>query len=443
MDIMEVKQQTPIIDEDQEVKTALSMSLSINDVEFDLVYNAKDESFDGAPAQIASGIVNFAKQSNCNYAMLSANDCWVSTHRGISLLAQIESDYLVNQFDIVVLPLDEAIYIAELTDLIVTKERVQHIDQALAFLRDQSRSIGILQGGKLQLALENNGYTVNVNSTLHIDGKDVVPYRFEMLSWVLIKNKLFHISLLTPVAIVLFLGILPVVLYLWLNPVEHDVPIYIEPHVVHVPTEVIKPPPVVVPVSNNNAAQMFNYLSTRLTGPSFDFLKTCRLVKIDISPERIIYTGEKMDNTKMSSIGCGYRRLQQVTQEQQLKLELKGYNWTVTTRIDSLKAHKVPYTAYVQTMDRLQLVAAYIDWDFRISKEAHSQSNTGVSSDQAVTVIFSGEHLQANTIDTFSEVFRELSADFKKGTMEINPETLSLANASFEISVHTTSESAQ
>lgn len=441
MDTLDIKQKTQrMIDQDSEVKTAISLSLSINDVEFDLIYNAREESFDGTPTHIASGIVNFAKQSNCTYVMLSGNDCWVSTHRGISLLAQIESDQSINQYDIVVLPLDDAIYIAELNDLLVSKERVQHIDQALELLGEQTGRIAVLPGGKMQLALENQGYVVNVKKSIFITGKDVAPYSFQMLNWVLIKNRLFHLSLLIPVAIILCALLLVVALFISLNRPEPHVPIKIQSQV---PVEVNTPSLIVAPLSDNNAASMFKHLGPWLTGPAFDFLRTCRLVNIDINPQRIIYTGEKMDNTQMSLIGCGYKRLQQVTQERQLQLVLKGYNWTVNVQIDPLQAQEVPHTGYVETMDRLQLLAAYIGWDFNISKGDSRHLNSTNGSNQTVRVIFSGDHLQDKTMQAFTEVFMGLSADFKKGTLQLNPETLSLVNATFEISVNTISEFAQ
>jgi hypothetical protein len=445
MDTLDIKQRTqPTIDQDSEVKTAISLSLSINDVEFDLVYNAREESFDGTPAHIASGIVNFAKQSNCTYVMLSGNDCWVSTHKGISLLAQIESDQSINHYDIVVLPLDDAIYIAELNDLLVLKERVQHIDQAIELLSDQTGRIAVLPGGRMQLALENHGYAANVKKSIFIAGKDVTPYRFQMLSWVLIKNRLFHLSLLIPVGIILGVLLLIITLSVSLTIDKPKMPVKVQPSIKpQLSIEVSEPPPVTGKNFNNNAAQMLESLAPWLTGSGFDFLKTCRLLNVDINDKQIIFTGEKMDNTQMSLIGCGYQRLKQVIQERQLQLLLIGYNWIVTVKVDPMQAQRVPSAAYVQTMDRLKLLAAYIGWDFSIPQADFRSSNVNNQRDQSVRVVFSGDHLEANTLAAFTEVFMDLPADFEKGTLILNPETLSLVRATFEISVHTISESAQ
>ena len=151
-----------IIDGDETLKEAVTLNLSINGTAFDLVYNARDEAFDGSPRQIAEGIVNFANHYQCGYALLLGKDCWVSANSGISFQAQIESNEQINQqYDLVVLPLDDSIYTAELSDGFVTREKVQPIKQALEFLTDHEGSKAILAGGKMSRVLDHENFPLN------------------------------------------------------------------------------------------------------------------------------------------------------------------------------------------------------------------------------------------------------------------------------------------
>ena len=426
--------------DDKDSKAAVTLNVSINGIAFDLVYNAQDEGFDGSPSQKALGIVNFAEHYSCGYALLLGTDCWVSANSGISLQAQIESnDQIIFQYDLLVLPLDDSIYIAELSDGFVTREKVQPVEQAIEFLNEHEGSKAILAGGKMSRALENENYPVNCKADVFISGGDALPFTFQPLNWLLLKNKFYHHRLLVPFSMALAVVALVIVILIKLQgnqPEPELVPqLEVQPSISEIP-KVVVAPKLTVFSSNlkNSAGQLLQGLSTRLADANLDFFKTCRLKQITVSNTHVVFSGEKMDNTDVQYIGCGYDRLRQVTNALSFDLSIEDYNWEAKADLAIEEAQPTSRTDFVTTMKRLQLLSDYIHWQFNILEINHD------GKEQEVRVTLSGDNLQVQALEAITEVFMSLSAKFENASLNFNTDHLELVDASMEFTLFTGTE---
>ena len=429
-----------LIDGDEDSKGAVSLNVSINGRAFDLVYNAQDEAFDGAPSQKALGIVNFAKYYSCGYALLLGTDCWVSANSGISLQAQIESnEQIIYHYDLLVLPLDDSIYIAELSDGFVTKEKVQPVEQAIEFLNEHEGSKAILAGGKMSRVLDNENYPVNCKAEVFTTGIDALPFTFQPLNWLLLKNKLYHHRLLVPLSTVLAIVAVVIVTLIKLQgnqPEPELVPqLEVQPLITELPKVV--PPPKLIRVSSdlkNSAGQLLQSLLPSLADANLDFFKTCRLKKITINKNHIAFSGEKMDNTDVQYMGCGYDRLQQVTSALSFDLSIEDNSWEAKADLAVAEAQPTSRTDFVKTMKRLQLLSDYIHWQFNIVETNHD------GKEQEVRVTLTGDNLQVQALEAITEVFMSLSARFENASLNFNADHLELVDASMEFTLFTGTE---
>lgn len=422
-------------DSDDISKGAVTLNLSIYGTSFDLIYNAPDEAFDGSPRQVASGIVNFASHYRCGYVLLLGKDCWISANPGISFQAQIESNEQINQqYDVVVLPLDDSIYIAELSDGFVTREKVQPTEQALDFLADHKGSKAILAGGEMSRALEHKGFPVNCEEEIYFSDSKVSPYSFISLNWFLVKNKLYHHRLLVPLTILLAIFAFIIGTVIKLQSIQPE-QVIIQPQVPEVAKAVVPAKIAVIPSNlRNSAGQFLQQISPRLSGPSLDFLKTCRLKQISINHSYITYSGEKMDNTDERLLGCGYDRLRKLAPALSLELTIEGYVWNAKTKLAAENPQSTPRSDFVRTMSRLKLLGEYIHWPFEIVETTHKGKQ------QEVRVAFSATNLTMQGLEAITEVFMSLSAEFESAHLSFNPDNLKLVNANFEFTVFTSSE---
>lgn len=426
--------------DDEGSKGAVTLNVSINGTGFDLVYNAQDEAFDGSPSQKASGIVNFAEHYRCGYALLLGTDCWVSANSGISLQAQIESnEQIIFQYDLLVLPLDDSIYIAELSDGFVTREKVQPVEQAIEFLNEHEGSKAILAGGKMSRVLDNENYPVNCKAEIFITGNDALPFTFQPLNWLLLKNKLYHHRLLVPLSIALAIVALIIVILIKLQgnqPEPELVPqLEVQPLITDLP-KVVPPPQLIRIPSNlkNSAGQLLQSLSTTLVSTNLDFFKTCRLKKITVNNNHIAFSGEKMDNTDVQYMGCGYDRLRQVSNALSFDLSIEDNSWEAKADLAVAEAEPTSRTDFVKTMKRLQLLSDYIHWQFNIVETNHD------GKEQEVRVTLSGDNLQVQALEAITEVFMSLSAKFENASLNFNADHLQLVDASMEFTLFTGTE---
>ena len=121
---------------------SMALDVSINGSRFTLIYRAREESFDGSSQQIARGLINFAEQYDCNCALLVGKNCWIAEAKGLSIAAQFEDDSELTKYQMVVVPLDEMIYLAKVEDGLLSEERVYPIDRALEHLLAQRSDNG-------------------------------------------------------------------------------------------------------------------------------------------------------------------------------------------------------------------------------------------------------------------------------------------------------------
>lgn len=428
--------------DDKGSKAAVTLNVSINGTAFDLVYNAQDEAFDGSPSQKALGIVNFAEHYNCGYALLLGTDCWVSANSGISLQAQIESnEQIIYQYDLLVLPLDDSIYIAELSDGFVTREKVQPVEQAIEFLNEYEGSKAILAGGKMSRVLDNENYPVNCEGDVFISGDDALPFTFQPLNWLLLKNKFYHHRLLVPFSMALAVVALVIVILIKLQgnqpePEPELVPqLEVQPLISEIP-KVEVAPKLTVFSSNlkNSAGQLLQSLLPRLADANLDFFKTCRLKQITVSNTHVVFSGEKMDNTNVQYMGCGYDRLRQVTNALSFDLSIEDYNWEAKADLAIEEAQPTSRTDFVTTMKRLQLLSDYIHWQFNVVETNHE------GEEQEVRIILSGDNLKIQALEAITEVFMSLSAKFDNASFNFSADHLQLVDASMEFTLFTGTE---
>ena len=417
---------------------AVIFSASVDGAEFQLIYQAKEEPLGGSKARIAKSIVDFAKSHQCGYVLLTDGNCWISPDNGISLLAQIEGNEELEQFDLVVMPFDHTVYIARINEGLVTAEHVTPLDQAIdSLLEHPDLNIAVHAGGTLTEKLEKEGFAVNCQASLVVTGKEASPFKYLPLDWLLIKNKLYHQKLLIPLGIILL--IVSFIVYFFAPQTRQQAELSIINATQDMGDKIAAELPIlpILPTGpdylNNSASKMFSYISPWITGTTIDFLRTCRLTNVKINKDTISFSGQRMSKTSMQHFGCGYDRLRQVSRDHRLNLSIKDYDWTVDTALVPLNTQKTNRTEFIATMDRLELLAQYLNWELSIQNAKPSGDN------QEVTIVLRGQQLTADTLSALQIVFSEISAQLKQGALKFNPDSLELLDASFEVIVHTAS----
>lgn len=417
---------------------AVILTTSINGKEFQLVYQAKEEPIGGSKGRIAQSMVDFAKNHQCGYVLLTEGNCWISPDKGISLLAQIEGNEELEQFDVIVMPFDHVVYIATANEGLVVDERVKPLDQAIdTLLEHPDLNIAVLPGGLLSEKIEKEGFAINCKRPLVTSGREATPYKYQPLNWLLVTNGLYHHRLLVPLGIILF--VISFTFYFFAPQNRQQAELTIKAATEEVSNKIAAELPLlpILPVGpdilNNGASQMFEHISPWITGKTIDFLRTCRLTNVEIDNDTISYNGQRMSNTSMKYFGCGYDRLRQISRDQRLNLSIKDYDWTVDAALGPRKTQKTIRTEFIATMDRLELLTQYLNWELSIQNAEPSGDN------QEVTIELRGKQLTSETLSALQSVFSEISAQLNQGELQFNPDSLELLSATFEITVHTAS----
>ncbi|MDG1694563.1 MAG: hypothetical protein P8I13_06895 [Porticoccaceae bacterium] len=424
---------------------AVILPTSINENEFQLVYQSREESVGGTKLRMAKNIVDFAKSYRCNYILLIDGSCWISPDKGISLLAQIEGNEKLDKYDYVVFPLDHATYIAKINEGIVVEERVRPTDQAVNYLQQQKTAeIAILAGGQAYEQLASHEFVVNCDLVLLTSESEAAKYRFKSLNLALITHKLFHQRLLIPVA---YTAVPLIIIAFLFSPlynikktkatydvsgsfldldINSKVPRTLEPAVKKVP----QAPKVIL---NNSASHVLIAISPWVTGNTIDFLKTCRLKSILLSKKYLIFTGERMSNIKKNQLGCGNARLDEIAQANNLELIRSENTWTFSLEIQPKTAQTTHRKVYSETLERLELLSQIIGLRLNILSTQKDGDK------QRLKVLFQGKNLNTEILTILSQGLSKHAAEFIKGSIKFNPNNLDLIDAQLEIDIHTQS----
>ena len=423
---------------------AVILPTSINEHEFQLVYQAREESVGGSKLRMAKNIVDFAKSYRCSHVLLIDGSCWVSPDKGISLLAQIEGNEKLDKYEYVVFPLDHAVYIAKINEGIVVEERVRPSDRAIAYLQKQKNvEIAILAGGHAYEELASQNFIVNCDLILFTVESEAEKYRYKAINLALIANKLFHSRLLIPVVITLVPVLIIAFLFSPLYSVniektkmetsESFLDLDIKSSGLPTATVVKEVPKVPQVILDNNATQLFAAITPWVTGNTIDFLRTCRLKSIQISQKRLVFVGEHMSNIKKNQLGCGNARLDEITRTNGLKVSHKKNQWQLDIPLEAKPAQTTERKDHLKTIERLELLSQIIGWRLNIL----STKNDG--NKQQVTVLFQGKNLNTAVLSILSEGLTDYATAFKKGSLQFNPNNFDLLNAQLEIDIHTQS----
>jgi hypothetical protein len=291
---------------------AVTLPTSINDNEFQLVYQAKEESVGGTKLRMAKNIVDFAKSYRCSHVLLIDGSCWVSPDKGVSVLAQIEGNEKLDNYDYVTVPLDHAVYIAKINDGIVVEEKVRPIDQAISYLQNHKHAeIAILAGGHAYEQLASHQFIVNCDLTIFTWESEAANYRFKAINLVLITNQLFHKRLFIPALMVmtplLIIAFLFSPLYdVKLDTAQRDTRSMLDLDITPKSGPIVKPvPKVPQTILENSASQLLAEITPWVTGKTINFLRTCRLKTVEISKRSLSFEGERMSNIKKNQLGGG------------------------------------------------------------------------------------------------------------------------------------------
>jgi hypothetical protein len=425
---------------------AVTLSTSINDNKFQLIYQAKEESVGGTKLRIAKNIVDFAKSYRCSHVLLIDGSCWISPDKGISLLAQIEGNEKLDKYEYVVFPLDHAVYIAKINEGIVVEERVRPSDRAIAYLQKQKNAeIAILAGGHAYEELASQNFIVNCDLILFTVDSEAKKYRYKAINLVLIANKLFHSRLLIPVVITL----VPVLIIAFLFSPLYSVNIEktkmetsgsfldldIKPSRLKTATVVKEVPIVPQVILDNNASQLLTEITPWVTGKTINFLRTCRLKTIEISKQSLSFKGERMSNIKKNQLGCGNARLDNIAQANALRINREKDSWSFALAMQPNIAQTTDKKDYSQTIERLELINQHIGWRLNII----STINNGDK--QRLKVLLQGKNLNSQVLNVISQGLIHYPTEFIKGTIQFNPNNFDLLDAQFEIDIHTQSSS--
>ena len=424
---------------------AVILPTSINENEFQLVYQAREESVGGAKLRMAKNIVDFAKSYRCNYVLLIDGSCWISPDKGISLLAQIEGNEKLDKYDYVVFPLDHAIYIAKINEGIVVEERVRPTDQAVNYLQQQKTAeIAILAGGHSYEDLASHEFVVNCDLLLLTSESEAAKYRFKSLNLALITHKLFHHRLLFPIIAtlipILIIGFLFSPMYgvdstKSMNDIDGSF-LDMQINSSMLPTtlpEVNTLPRTPQVILDNSASHILIAISPWVTGNTIDFLKTCRLKSIQLGKKNLIFTGERMSNIKKNQLGCGNARLDKIAQVNNLELIRSENTWTFNLPIQPKTAQTTHRKAYSETLERLELLSQIIGFRLNILSTQKDVDK------QRLKVLFQGKNLNTEILTILSQGLSKHAAEFIKGSIKFNPNNLDLLDAQLEIDIHTQS----
>lgn len=423
---------------------AVTLHTSINDNEFQLVYQAREESVDGGKLRKAKNMVDFAKTYHCGYILLIDGSCWVSPDKGISLLAQIEGNEKLEKYEYVVFPLDYVIYIAKINEGIVVEERVRPLEQAVKYLqKNKNKEIAVLAGGHTYEKLANYEFIVNCDLTLFTIEPEVATYRFKAINLVLISNLLIHPRLLVPVLAIATSLLAAAFLFSPLYSVKLDkaqletgssfLDLEINANPAPNTNEVKQEPKVPKATLNNSATQFLTAITPWVTGKTINFLRTCRLKTVELSHNRLIFTGERMSNIKKNQIGCGNARLDKIIQVNGLKINRDKDSWTFNLPIETKSAQTKERRDYSKTLERLELIGQHIGWRLNILSNANNGNN------QRLKVLFQGKNLNNEILNTVSQGLSQYATNFIKGSLQYNPNNFDLLDAQFEIDIHTQS----
>lgn len=419
---------------------AVTLPTSINDNEFQLVYQAKEESVGGTKLRMAKNIADFAKSYRCGYTLLIDGSCWISPDKGVSVLAQIEGNEKLDNYDYVALPLDYAVYIAKITDSIVVEEKVRPIDQAISFLQSHKHAeIAILTGGHAYKKLASHQFIVNCDLTLFTWESEAASYRFKAINLVLITNQLFHKRLFIPV----FITIIPLLIIAFLFSPLYDVKLS-KPQWVHTSMLDIQITPNTKPIVkevqkitqtalDNSATQLMVAITPWVNGNTINFLRTCRLKTVELSNHSLNFKGERMSNIKKNQLGCGNDRLDEIAQVNNLKINHEKDSWSINLPIQGTTAQTTEIKDFSQTLERLELISQHIGWRLNIL------STTNNGDKKRLKVLLQGKILNGQVLNVIAQGLIHYATEFIKGTIKFNPNNLDLLDVQFEIDIHTQS----
>ncbi len=418
---------------------AVTLSTSINDNEFQLIYQAKEESVGGTKLRMAKNMVDFAKSYRCGYVLFIDGSCWISPDKGISLLAQIEGNEKLDKYDYVAVPLDHAVYIAKINDGIVVEEKVRPTEQAISYLQKHKHAeIAVLAGGHAYEQLANHQFIVNCDLTLFTWESEAASYRFKALNIVLINNQLFHKRLFVPVLIVIAPLLIIAFLFSPLYDVRHDnaqinSTSMLDLDITPIKSIVKSTPKIPQTILDNSATQSLIAITPWITGKTINFLRTCRLRTVEISNRRLRFQGERMSNIKKNQLGCGNGRLEQIAQANNLEVKREKDSWLFDLAMQPNTAKTTERKDYSETLERLELISQHIGWRLNIL------STTNNGDKQQLKVLLQGKNLNSQILNVISEGLIHYATEFIKGTIQFNPNNFDLLDAQFEIDIHTQS----
>lgn len=419
---------------------AVTLPTSINDNEFQLIYQAKEESMGGTKLRMAKNIVDFAKSYRCSHLLLIDGSCWVSPDKGVSVLAQIEGNEKLDNYDYVTFPLDHAVYIAKINDGIVVEEKVRPIDQAISYLQNHKHAeIAILAGGHAYEQLASHQFIVNCDLTIFTWESEAANYRFKAINLVLITNQLFHKRLFTPALIVITPLIIIAFLFSPLYDVKLDKAQRNTRSMLDLDTTpksklIVKPAPKIPQtILENSASQLLAEITPWVTGKTINFLRTCRLKTVEISKQSLSFEGERMSNIKKNQLGCGNARLDNIVQANALRINREKDSWSFALAMQPNIAKTTDRKDYSQTIERVELISQHIGWRLNIL----STINNGEK--QRLKVLLQGKNLNSQVLNDISGGLIDYATEFVKGTIQFNPNNFDLLDAQIEIDIHTQS----
>ena len=421
---------------------AVTLPTSVNDNEFQLVYQAREESVGGRKLRMGKNIVDFAKSYRCSHVLLINGSCWVSPDKGISLLAQIEGNEKLDTYDYVVFPLDHAVYIAKINEGIVVEERVRPSDRAIAYLQKQKNvEIAILAGGHTYEELASQNFIVNCDLMLFTVESEVSKYRYKPINLALISNQLFHQRLLIPVIITL----VPLLIIAFLFSPLYNIKgtklemettgsfLDLDIKSTELPTapvikQIPKLPSVIL---ENSATKVFEIITPWISGKTIDFLRTCRLKTVLISKKQLSFSGEQMSHIKKNQLGCGNARLDEIARVNGLKINREQNAWSFNLPIKPEPAQTTERKDFSETIERLEVLNQYIGWRLNIVSITKDGSN------QRLNLLLQGKNLNAEIVTILAQGLSTHATEFIKGTLQFNPNNIDLLDAQFEIVIHT------
>jgi hypothetical protein len=418
---------------------AVTLSTSINDNEFQLVYQAREESVGGTKLRMAKNMVDFAKSYRCGYVLLIDGSCWISPDKGISLLAQIEGNEKLDKYDYVAVPLDHAVYIAKINDGIVVEEKVRPTEQAISYLQNHKHAeIAILAGGHAYEQLASHQFIVNCDLTIFTWESEAANYRFKAINLVLITNQLFHKRLFTPALIVITPLLIIAFLFspfynIKLDKAQMNTNSMLDLVITPNKPTVKQPTKIPQAILENSASQLLAEITPWVTGKTINFLRTCRLKTVEISKGSLSFNGERMSNIKKNQLGCGNGRLDEIAQANSLKIKRKEDSWSFNLAMQPNIAQTTDRKDYSETLERLELISQHIGWRLNIL------STTNNGDKQQLKVLLQGKNLNSQILNVISEGLIHYATEFIKGTIQFNPNNFDLLDAQFEIDIHTQS----